>query len=122
MIEDLFRRPYHEYLNDIIKNMVDGVISENEVLVREIKEWLESDTRKSMLAGEAYYRNKTDIREKKRDVDWKSNIKLEHEFAKKLVDQKIGYLLTKEPTIATESKQYRELINDVFNRKLLKTR
>ncbi|KMY49224.1 phage portal protein [Peribacillus loiseleuriae] len=121
MIEDLFRRPYHEYLNDIIKNMVDGVISENEVLVREIKEWLESDTRKSMLVGEAYYRNKTDIREKKRDIVWKSNIKLEHGFAKKLVDQKIGYLLTKEPTIATEKNQYREQINDVFDRKVLKT-
>lgn len=121
VIEDLFRKPYHEYLNDIIKNMVDGVISENEVLVQEIKDWLASDVRKSMLVGEAYYLNKTDIREKKkRDAEWKSNVKLEHGFAKKLVDQKIGYLLTKEPTISTEKEQYGKLLEGVFNRSFLK--
>jgi SPP1 family phage portal protein len=121
LIEDLFRRPYHEHLNDIIKNMVDGVISENEVLVNEIKDWLKSDVRKGMLEGEAYYRNKTDIRNKMQDISWKSNKKLEHGFAKKLVDQKIGYLLTKEPSIGTEKEAYGELLKDVFNRKMLKT-
>jgi SPP1 family phage portal protein len=121
LIEDLFRRPYHEYLNDIIKNMVDGVISDNDILVNEIKDWLKSDVRKGMLEGEAYYRNKTDIRNKLQDISWKSNKKLEHGFAKKLVDQKIGYLLTKEPSIGTENEAYGELLNDVFNRKMLKT-
>ncbi|MBY0122164.1 phage portal protein [Bacillus sp. S/N-304-OC-R1] len=122
VIEDLYRKPYHEYLNDIINNMVEGVITENNMLVKEIKEWLDSETRKIMLVGEAYYRNKTDIREnKKRDAEWKSNVKLEHGYAKKLVDQKVGYLLTKDPTIGTENKQYRELLKVVFNRKLLKT-
>jgi SPP1 family phage portal protein len=121
LIEDLFRRPYHEYLNDIIKNMVDGVISENDILVNEIKDWLKSDVRKGMLEGEAYYRNKTDIRHKLQDISWKSNKKLEHGFAKKLVDQKIGYLLTKEPSIGTEKEAYGELLKDVFNRKMLKT-
>ncbi|MEC1716619.1 phage portal protein [Schinkia azotoformans] len=122
LIEDLYRRPYHEYLNDIIKNMVDGVISENEMIVQEIKEWLNCEIRKNMIIGESYYRNKTDIRDKKkRDVDWKSNVKLEHGFTKKLVDQKVGYLLTKEPTIASENKTYTKLLGDIFNRELLKT-
>jgi SPP1 family phage portal protein len=122
MIEDLFRRPYHEYLNDIIKNMVDGVITENEMLVKEIKEWQASEVRTKMIAGEAYYLNKTDIRNKKKqDADWKSNIKLEHGFTKKLVDQKVGYLLTKEPTIGTENKSYSELLKNTFNWKMLKT-
>lgn len=122
MIEDIFRKPYHEHLNDIIKNMVNGVISENEMLVKEIKDWQSSETRALMIEGEAYYRNKTDIRNKKKqEVDWKSNVKLEHGFAKKLVDQKIGYLLTKEPSIATENKMYGELLKDVFNRKMLKS-
>lgn len=122
MIEDLYRRPYHEHLNDIIKNMIDGVITDNEILVREIKEWLASETRKNMLTGEAYYRNKTDIRENKRqDIDWKSNTKLEHGFAKKLVDQKVGYLLSKDPTIATGNVNYSKLMSEMFDRKLLKT-
>jgi SPP1 family phage portal protein len=101
--------------------MVDGVISENDILVNEIKDWLKSDVRKGMLEGEAYYRNKTDIRNKLQDISWKSNKKLEHGFAKKLVDQKIGYLLTKEPSIGTENETYGELLKDVFNRKMLKT-
>jgi SPP1 family phage portal protein len=122
MIEDIFRKPYHEHLNDIIKNMVAGVISDNEMLVKEIKEWQSSEARALMIEGEAYYRNKTDIRkQKKQDVDWKSNVKLEHGFAKKLVDQKIGYLLTKEPSIATENKKYGDVLKDVFNRKMLKS-
>jgi SPP1 family phage portal protein len=121
LIEDLFRRPYHEHLNDIIKKMVDGVISENDILVNEIKDWLKSDVRKGMLEGEAYYRNKTDIRNKMQDISWKSNKKLEHGFAKKLVDQKIGYLLTKEPSVGTEKEAYGEQLKDVFNRKMLKT-
>ncbi|MGG0718690.1 phage portal protein [Robertmurraya massiliosenegalensis] len=121
LIEDLFRKPQYEYFNDIIKNMVDGVITEDQVLVQEIKDWLKSDKRSSMLQGEKYYRNETEIREKKKQVvDWKSNIKLEHGFTKKLVDQKVGYLLSKQPTIATKNDTYREQLNDVFNKKLLK--
>lgn len=122
LIEDLFRRPYHEQLNDIVKEMIDGMITETEVLENEILEWKKSDRRNLMLTGEAYYKNRTDIRENKvQEIDWKTNSKLEHGFTRKLVDQKTGYLLTKEPTIATESDQYAELLKDVFNRKTLKT-
>jgi SPP1 family phage portal protein len=122
VIEDLYRKPYYEQLNDIISNMVNGGSSEAHLLVNEIKEWKESKKRKSMIAGESYYLNETDIRDKKkRDADWKSNIKLEHGFTKKLVDQKVGYLLSKEPTIATENKKYSDLLKHVFNRKMLKT-
>lgn len=122
LIEDLFRKPQYEIFNEIIKDMIDGVMTDDQVLVREIKDWLDSDKRKSMIQGEKYYRNETEIREKKKqDVDWKSNIKLEHGFSKKLVDQKVGYLLSKQPTIGTENDKYREQLNDVLNRKFLKT-
>ena len=74
-----------------------------------------------MIIGERYYLNKADIlTEKKQNIEWKSNQKLTHGFAKKLVDQKIGYLLAKEPTFGTENDTYRKLITDTFDRGLLK--
>lgn len=122
LLEDLYRKPYYEQLNDIIKNMVDGVISDQEMLVQELKDWKTSDVRKNMLIGQAYYLEKTDIhKNKKQDIDWKSNLKLEHGFAKKLVNQKVGYLLSKEPTIATENKIYADHLKPIFSRKFLKT-
>lgn len=122
LIEDLFRRPYHEQLNEIVTQMVDGMITDTEILENEILEFEKSKKRKLMLIGEAYYQNETDIRKNKtQEIDWKSNNKLEHGFARKLVDQKVGYLLTKEPTIATDNDKYSELLEDVFDRKMLKT-
>lgn len=121
LIEDLFRKPQYEYFNDIIKNMVDGVLTEDQVLVREIQDWLKCKKRQDMLLGEAYYLNETEIRDKKKqEIDWKSNTKLEHGFARKLVDQKVGYLLSKEPTIATKNDIYRAALAEIFDRKFLK--
>jgi len=121
-VVDIFGKPYYEQLNDIIKNMVDGVITDNEMLVQDLRDWKKSNVRKGMIAGEAYYLNKTDIRENKvQNIEWKSNVKLEHGFAKKLVDQKIGYLLSKEPTVATENDEYAKDLKLIINRKFLKT-
>ena len=121
LIEDLYRAPWHERMNEVIENMVNSVITDLEVLVQEIKEWENSERRKNMVIGEQYYLNKADIlTEKKQKIDWKSNQKLVHGFAKKLVDQKIGYLLAKEPTFGTENDTYRKLITDTFDRGLLK--
>ena len=122
LVEDLYKRPYHEYLNDIIRRMVGEGLTINDVLVQELKDWKASYSYKSMLTGENYYLEKMDIRiNKRQEIEWKSNIKLEHGFAKKLVNQKVGYLLSKEPTIATEDKVYAEHLKQVFNRKFLKT-
>ncbi|MFB9827757.1 phage portal protein [Lederbergia wuyishanensis] len=100
--------------------MVKSVITDEEVLIKEIKDWEASDRRKKMITGEFYYRNKADILEKKQDIAWKSNQKLAHGFAKKLVDQKIGYLLSKEPTFGTENKEYSKIMQETFDRGLLK--
>lgn len=120
LIEDLFRAPWHERMERVIANMIDDVITDNEVLVSEIKEWENSEKRKNMVTGELYYLNKADILNKVQDIDWKSNQRLSHGFAKKLVDQKIGYLLSKEPSFGTEKEDYKKLIGETFDRGLLK--
>lgn len=121
LIEDLYRAPWHERMVKVIADMVDSVITDDEVLVQEIQEWEISERRKNMITGELYYLNKADIlTEKTQKIAWKSNHKLTHGFAKKLVDQKIGYLLSKEPTFGTENDPYRKLVMETFDRGLLK--
>ena len=120
LIEDLYRAPWHERMESVITDMVNSVITDDEVLVQEIQAWEKAETRANMIVGELYYRNKTDIMLKEQKIEWKSNAKLAHGFAKKLVDQKVGYLLSKEPTFGTVNKRYRELIRETFDRGLLK--
>lgn len=120
LIEDLYRAPWHERMVKVIEDMVNSVITDEEILVKEIKEWENSDRRKNMIVGEQYYLNKTDILQKEQKIAWKSNQKLAHGFAKKLVDQKVGYLLSKEPTFGTENDAYSKIMQETFDRGLLK--
>lgn len=115
LIEDLFRPRWHEQMEEVIKNMVASVIKNDQVLLNEIKDWEKSDKRKLMLVGEKYYRNKMDIEEKKRDAAWKSNLKLVHGYVKKLVDQKVGYVLSKQPSVTSENEGYQKKLDEIFD-------
>ncbi|WP_193767171.1 phage portal protein [Lysinibacillus parviboronicapiens] len=68
-----------------------------------------------MITGEKYYRNKMDIEEKKRGASWKSNLKLVHGYVKKLVDQKVGYVLSKEPSITSGDEVYQKKLDEIFD-------
>ncbi|MED4888591.1 phage portal protein [Lysinibacillus fusiformis] len=115
LIEDLFRPKWHEQMEEVIKRMVESVIKNEQVLLNEIKDWENSSKRKLMLTGDKYYRNKMAIEEKERDADWKSNLKLIHGYVKKLVDQKVGYTLSKMPSVTSENTEYQKKLNDIFD-------
>lgn len=120
LIEDLYRPRWHERMESVIADMVNSTIPEVDIMVQEILDWEKSPVRASMIVGELYYRNITDILLKQQKIAWKSNLQLSHGFMKKLVDQKVGYLLAKEPTVATEIDAYRDLMTKRFDRGLLK--
>ena len=124
LLEDLYRAPWHERMEGVIQKMVDEVnnIKSEEILQLDLQEWEKSDKRKLMVIGEQYYKNKTDISKKSRAMEfkWQSNNKISYAFLRKLVDQKTGYLLSKEPTIATDNEQYTEELAKVFNDEMLK--
>lgn len=121
MVSHLFGRPEYEILNEVVDNL--QVTDEKDILLLETKEWLESETRALMIKGERYYRNKPDIFDKKKaNLQWQSNITMAHDITKKLVNQKVGYLLSKEPSISTDDKAYAKLLDEgVFTQKFLKT-
>ena len=82
---------------------------EQDFLYANITDWLHSDRRKLMQTAQKYYKNEADITERKRYyIDRKgnqqeaknlSNSRLCHPFMKKLTNQKVNYLLSKEFTI-----------------------
>ncbi|MEG0260467.1 MAG: phage portal protein [Lysinibacillus sp.] len=115
LIEDLFRPRWHEQMEEVIKNMVASVIKNDQVLLNEISDWEKSDKRKLMITGAKYYKGKMDIEVKKRDVAWKSNLKLIHGYTKKLVDQKVGYVLSKQPSVTSEDEGYQKKLDEIFD-------
>lgn len=118
----------------IIEAGAAAAMTDEEIIKQEIDDWMSSQERKDMITGEKYYRNKGDILERKRMTIGESgqlieatnlaNNKIAHGFIRKLVDQKAGYLLSKEMSIQTENKVYDELLTDIFDkgfRRLLKS-
>lgn len=116
LIEDLYRAPWHERMVAKIKKLVQDSMTFEEYIALQVEEWLVNPERETMIQGEKYYLNETAILEKTQEFDWKSNQQLSHAFARKLVDQKIGYLLAKQPTISTENKTYNDILQEFFDR------
>lgn len=96
-----------------------------QIIQIEIGDWKKSEKREWMLIGERYYRNKTDILERQRTAIGASGVqepvvnlannKLPHGFTRKLVDQKVGYLLGKPISIQTKNEGYHKLLTNIFN-------
>lgn len=118
-----------ERINQIIQQGAKTAMNNKQIISAEIKEFMMSNTRKSMLTGESYYRNYTDIQKKRRimsdgtELLFRRNTKLEHAFYRKIVDQISGYLMTKQPSImpTEENANYSEDVNSVLNRHFWKT-
>lgn len=111
----------------LIEEGAKNVISDVELLLYEVQEWESSPLRELMLTGQDYYENKHDILDRKRMVVGEgggleeakniANNKLVHGFVRKLVDQKVGYLLSLPFTIQTEKDEYLKLLTEYFTKK-----
>lgn len=116
-----------EILNRHIAESAKNVLSDVEIIYQEVQEWESSELREAMLTGQRYYENKHDILDRKRMVVGEggqleearniANNKLVHGFIRKLVDQKIGYLLSLPFTIQTSKEKYTELLTEYFDKK-----
>lgn len=103
---------------------------EQDFLFANITEWQNSDTRKLMLTAQDYYGNDNDIKDRKRYyIDRKgnkqeatnlSNSKLAHPFMRKLTNQKVNYLLTKELSIQCDDGLFSEAIGKYIHKKFLR--
>lgn len=123
LIEDLYRPRWHEKMEEVIRSMrKEAFLSDEEMILLHVNEWLESAKRKTMIEGGNYYKHimAIDKKENRNQFRNQSNQRLKHNFVKKLADQKVGYLLSNEPTIATDVDDYTEQLNEYFDYHLLK--
>jgi SPP1 family phage portal protein len=114
----------------IIEAGAKSAMSLEQIIKTEIDEWLASDERKWMLTGQRYYVGDTDILKRKRTVIGEggqleeapnlANNKLVHNFIRKLVDQKVGYLLSKPMSIQTKNARYQDLLSEIFDKSFLR--
>jgi len=91
-----------------------------QIVGEEIKEFKSSEQYKIMVEAEQYYRNRSDVQRKTNDVANRSNCKIEHPILKKLVDQKVNYLLSKPWTVDTSNKAYAEALGEIFDARFRK--
>ena len=110
------------FLKNLIRNNIN-VMSIEEILYNEIKEFQASDKRDWMVIGDRYYRCENDIYNRRitRKTDdgeiedkSKANNKLAHGFVKNLVDEKIGYLLTKDYALKCDNEDYIQKVKEVL--------
>lgn len=120
----------HEILENLDKN---APMTIDEIVREEVKNWQDSDERKLMLAGQEYYRVKNDILNRTRKAigpDGKltqvhnlADNRIPHGFIRKLVDQKIGYLLSKPFLARADDAGYQAQLDNYFDqgfRRMLK--
>ncbi|EDS78205.1 phage portal protein, SPP1 family [Clostridium botulinum C str. Eklund] len=117
-------------IKSILTTGANNTMTLEEIIQEDIKDWKSSQVRRLMLEGQKYYKGDTDIINRKRmaigeggelqEIKNLANNKLVHNFVRKLVDQKVGYLLSKPLAIQTNNIQYKELLDDIFNKSFMK--
>lgn len=107
---------------DLFRNDINMMTVE-EILYNEIKEFQASDRRAWMVIGDRYYRCENDILNRRivrhtesGDIEdrSKANNRLAHGFVKNLVDEKIGYLLTKDYALKCDNEEYIQKVKEVL--------
>lgn len=104
----------------VSKMLASLEMTETEILELEIAEHMKSQKFETMVKASDYYRNRTAILEKVQKIEWKSNARLQMGLFKKMVDQKVGYLFSKAPTISHDDEKVQDLLATVFDDKTLK--
>lgn len=109
-------------IKKILDNKVNLLTTE-EFISNEIKEFLATDKRRLMEIGQNYYEVNNDILRRRltrnteqglvEDIN-KINNKLAHGHYKNLVDEKVSYLLSKDYTLKSKDEDYIELVKEVL--------
>jgi len=115
---------------EIIESGASGALTMEQIIKLEIDEWMASNERLLMLTGQRYYEGDADILGRKRmvvgedgeliEAENLANNRLVHNFVRKLVDQKVGYLLGLPLTVQTTNEEYQKRLNEIFNRAFLR--
>ena len=100
---------------------------EQDFLFTNITDWQNSSEREYMLIAQNYYGNDNDITERvryyidrngsKQEAQNLSNSKLAHPYMRKLTNQKVNYLLSKEFTVDCEDEMFVDALGKYIDKK-----
>ncbi|MGG4344937.1 phage portal protein [Paenibacillus lautus] len=117
-------------IETILRTGAMSAMDLEQIVYSRVAQWRTSDEYKAIIDGEQYYKNKPDIVKRKRlavgesgalePVNNLANNKLVNGFTRKLVDQKVGYLLSKPMSVQTENEDYQDRLNKIFDKKFMR--
>lgn len=114
-------------LNHYMTQAADNRMTDRQFVLSQINQFKNSQTRKEMIDGEKYFAGAHDILHAKRKVIGKdgkleevknlpNNRVVDNQY-KKMVKQKVNYLLGKPFTYKTKNEAYSEALKEVFNKR-----
>ena len=119
-----------ERINYIVKMGAESIITDEKFIELEIQRFKTSRRRKEMLDGERYFACDHDILKKKRTiigeggkvvtVDNLPNNRIVDNQYKKMVNQKVNYLLGQPIAIRTDNETYDKLLKQIFNKRFMR--
>lgn len=104
-----------ELINAALSDPARAPMTMEQIISNEIREFKTSPRYADMLQSESYYRNRSAIQNKTNENIKRSNTKIEHPIYRRLVDQKVRYLLARPWSVATEDESYGEVLTDMFS-------
>ncbi|GHV06378.1 portal protein [Clostridia bacterium] len=117
-------------VNEIIVQGAKNRLTDVEFIENEIQRFLNSKRRRDMINGERYFKGEHDILHRKRtmigengkleNVENVPNNRVVDNQYKKMVNQKVNYLLGQPVTIQSDNTQYAETIKQFLNKRFLR--
>lgn len=98
---------------EIIEN--NAPMNLQEIIGTEIEAFTQSAAYKTAEDGEQYLRNRSAVQDKQVKFSGRSNCKDEHPILRKLIEQKVNYLLSRPFSVECENKTYAEQLSGLFD-------
>lgn len=86
----------------------------DQIVSEEIRQFKQSAFYRDVLTAGDYYCNRSDIQKKTNDIAQRANVKIEHPIYRRVVDQKVRYLLARPWAVSTEDKAYGKALGALF--------
>ena len=119
-----------DQISEIVKQGARDRLTDEEFIVSEIRRFLASKRRKDMLDGENYFKGQHDILHRKRmvigaggeleEVKNLPNNRIVDNQYKKMVSQKVNYLLGQPLSAQSDNEQYVKVVKSYFDKKFLR--
>lgn len=119
-----------DQINEIIVQGAKNRLTDEEFVANEIMRFLQSNRRKDMIDGEKYFRGKHDILHRQRTmigadgkiekVDNLPNNRIVDNQYKKMVNQKVNYLLGQPITVQSDNEQYAKIVKQFFDKSFMR--